>query len=67
MQQLKHIESTCHHYFLDLLLLFYFFSHLGESIYDLPLLKLILLRSYYSTSTLSKTNSLPFIDSSNLS
>ena len=33
-QLLQHIENTCHHYFLDLLLLFCFFSHLEESIYE---------------------------------
>ena len=39
MQRLKHIESNYHHYFLDLLLLFLFFNHSGESIYYLPLFK----------------------------
>ena len=46
MQQLKHIESTYHHCFLDLLLLFY---HLGESIYDPPQFRLILRSSQYNT------------------
>ena len=41
MQRLKHIENPYHHYLLDLLLLFYFFSHLGESTYDPPLFRLI--------------------------
>ena len=53
MQQLKHTKSTCHLYFVDLLLLFLFFSRLGESIYDPPLLKLTLLRLYYNASTIS--------------
>ena len=35
MQQSQDIESNGHHYFWDLLLLFLFFNHFGESIYDL--------------------------------
>ena len=61
MQQLKHTENTCCHYFLDLL----FFSHLGESVYDPPLLKLTLVKLKYDASTLSYADSLPLIDSSN--
>ena len=34
MQQLGHNENIYHHHFFDLLLLFCFFNHLGESIYD---------------------------------
>ena len=44
MQQLKDIESICHYYFFGFIAAFLFFSHSGESIYDPPLLKLILLR-----------------------
>ena len=43
-----------HHYFLDLLLLFYFFNHSGESTYDPPLFRLILLSLYSNKPTLSK-------------
>ena len=46
MQQLKHIEGSCHYYFFGFIVFFLFSSHSGESIYDPPLLKLILLRSY---------------------
>ena len=55
MQQLNHIESFCRRYFLDLLLPFHFFNHLGKSIYDLPPLRLISLRLQYNASTASKT------------
>ena len=65
MQQLKHIENNNHHYFLDLLFLFLFFNHLGESILDWPLLRLISLNLYFNKSTLPKINSLVLIDSSN--
>ena len=44
MQHLKHTENTCHHYSFGFIVAFLFFSHLGESIYDPPLLKLTLLR-----------------------
>ena len=43
MQELKHIESTCHDHFFGFIVAFLFFSHSVESIYDPPLLKLILL------------------------
>ena len=45
MLKLQHIENIYNHYFLDLLLISYFFYHFGESIYDPPLIKLILLKS----------------------
>ena len=58
MQQLEHIESICHHYFfVRFIVAFLFFSHSGESVYDLLRFKLTLLKS--------KTNSLPIIDPSN--
>ena len=41
MQQLKHTESNYHHYLSGFIVAFLFFSHLGESISDPSLFKLI--------------------------
>ena len=62
MQQLKHIESTCHlSHFENLLLSFYFLA-IQENLY-----MICLYLDLYNESTPSKVKQLPLIDSSNTS
>ena len=56
----KHLLSL----FLEFIVAFLFFNHLGESIHDPPLFRLMLWNLWYNKSTLSETNALYFIDSS---